>query len=151
MQLSGHLLDRSGLRRSASPPRRPCPFRSTASFRPLLIVGPGTALSECSYVLDQDPVDYLVPQSNTASCGPAGAAVCDLSLAGCGEGQSMAQAPQPNLAALAAPVSPMPLPDSRARVLMETTRHARQYYNVTDFASLHWFPLLCTLEPACHL
>ena len=63
----------------------------------------------------------------------------------------MAQAPQPNLAALAAPVSPTPLPDSRARVLMETTRHARQCHNVTEFALLYWLPLLCTLGPACHL
>lgn len=59
-----------------------------------------------------------------------------LSPAGCGEGQFVAQARRPDLAALAAPVSPMPLPDSPARVLVETTRHAlRCYSTVTEFAS----------------
>ncbi|KAK9833993.1 hypothetical protein WJX81_001773 [Elliptochloris bilobata] len=59
--------------------------------------------------------------SNVASCGPAAAG--ELSPAGGGEGHSVAQAPRQ---ALAAPVSPMPLPPSPARVLRETTRANHQ-------------------------
>lgn len=71
--------------------------------------------------------------------------MCEQSPAGCGEGQSVPQAPRPNLAALAAPVSPMPLPDSPARVLMETTRQALPLFQASQ--SLR---LLCRSPTSVH-